>query len=205
MSSFNFLTRLCAAAIGLFLFATIAEAQSPDMMSHTVNDNHIKPLPPTAYLLNPYEAALKFKQQGNYAKAIEILEPEAKKGLGFEQAMLVLGQCYIASADKAATPEAGLEATKKGAAWVKAAADSGSTSAQEQMARIYIEGGRFKVEPVEAGKWYLLWKNNPARFTAIPKPFDPALEQKLKGTLTDAQWEQAGQAAMAYAQKQPPS
>lgn len=205
MSSLDSLTRLCAAAIGLFLLATAAEAQSPDMMSHTVNDNHIKPLPPTSYALNPYEAALKFKQQGDFAKAIEILEPEAKRGRGFEQAMLVLGQCYIASADKAPTPDAAFDATKKGAAWIRGAAESGSTAAQEEMARLSLAGGRFKVEPIEAGKWYLMWKNNPARFTAIPKPFDPALEQKLKGMLTDAQWDQAAQAAMAVGQKQPPS
>ena len=76
-----------------------------------------------------------------------------------------------------------------------------SSVAQEQMARLYTEGGRFKVEPVEAGKWYLIWKSNPARFQAVNREFDPKLEQKLKSTLTDADWDKARQAAVALAAK----
>ena len=72
------------------------------------------------------------------------------------------------------------------------------------MARLYIEGGHFKVEPVEAGKWYEMWKANPKRFQAVNSPFDPKLEQKLKSTLTDAQWDQARLAAMDQARKAPP-
>jgi hypothetical protein len=186
----------------IFVFAVSgAAAQSQD---HSVGASHIKQAPDKTVPLNPYEVALKLKQEGNYARAIELLEPEAKQGHGFEMAQLVLGQCYIANADKAPTPEEAVEATKKGGAWIEAAAEAGLSDAQEQMARLYTEGGRFKVEPVEAGKWYMLWKANPNRFQAVSKPFDPKLEQKLKSTLTDAQWAQARQAAMDLARKSPP-
>jgi hypothetical protein len=185
----------------LALAATGALAQATD---HSVGASHIKPAPDSQLLLNPYEAALQLEQNGDYAHAIELLEPEAKQGHGFEMAQLELGKCYLATANKAATPDAAVEATKKGAVWIETAATSGLAAAQEQMARLFIEGGRFKVEPVEAGKWYVLWKGNPNRYQAISKPFDPKLEQKLKATLTDAQWDQARQAAIELARKYPP-
>lgn len=191
------------AALCLILAASGALAQPQD---HSVSATHIKPPTTGPLLLNPYEAALKLEQMGDYAHAIELLEPEAKQGAGYEMAQLELGRCYLATANKAATPEVAVEATKKGGAWIQTAAEGGLGEAQEQMARLYIEGGRFKVEPVEAGKWYVLWKANPKRFQAVSKPFDPKLEQKLKATLTDAQWAQAREAAMTLARKlAPPS
>jgi hypothetical protein len=199
---FSLLRRFGAASLCLIVATTAAYAQADD---HSVSASHIKQTPNAPTLpLTAYESALKFRQQGDYAKAIELLEPQAKQGHGFELAQLVLGQCYLATADKAATPEAATDATKKGAAWIEVAADAGLTAAQEQMARLYIQGGRFKVEPIEAGKWYEMWKANPLRFQAVNAPFDPKLEQKLKSTLTDAQWGQARQAAMDLAKKLPP-
>jgi hypothetical protein len=200
MSRFPIYYRLGTAALGMLLLASAAFAQATD---HSVGASHIKPSVNTTAPLNWYETALKYKQQGEFPKAIELLEPEAKQGKGFEMAMLVLGQCYLGMADKAPTPQDAVDDTKKGGAWFEGAAESGLTEAQEQMSRLYIEGGRFKVEPVEAGKWYMLWKANPKRFQAIGKPFDPKLEQKLKDTLTDAQWTEARQAAMDLARRAP--
>ncbi len=190
------------ALLGLILAAPAALAQGPGGGdSHSVGSSHIKPPNNQPLLYSPYEAALKLEQLGSYDKAIELLEPEAKQGPGFEMAQLELGRCYLAVAAKAATPEVALEATKKGGAWIQTAAEFGLSEAQEQMARLYIEGGHFKVEPVEAGKWYVLWKAIPKRFQAVGKPFDPKLEAKLKSTLTDAQWAQSRQAAMDLASK----
>ena len=196
---------LSIAVLGLILAAPAALAQGPGGGdSHSVGSSHIKPPNNQPMLYSPYEAALRLEQLGSYDKAIELLEPEAKQGQGYEMAQLELGRCYLAVAGKAATPAVALEATKKGGAWIETAAEAGLSEAQEQMARLYIEGGHFKVEPVEAGKWYMLWKGNPKRFQAISKPFDPKLEQKLKATLTDAQWAQARQAAMDLARRTAP-
>jgi hypothetical protein len=193
--------RIGAILLGLALAAPAAAlAQASD---HSVGASHIKQPTDKTAPLNPYEAALKLKEMGKYSDAIELLEPEAKLGHGYEMAQLVLGQCYLAIADKAPTPADATEDTKKGGAWIETAAEAGLTQAQEQMARLYLEGGRFKVEPVEAGKWYELWRANPNRFQAVSKPFDPQLEKKLKSTLTDAQWVQARQAAMDLARKAP--
>ena len=194
---------LSTAVLGLILAVPAALAQPPGD-SHNVGSSHIKPSTTGPLLLNPYEAALKLEQMGDYNHAIELLEPEAKQGAGYEMAQLELGRCYLAVAKKAATPEVALEATKKGGAWIETAAEAGLSEAQEQMARLYIEGGRFKVEPVEAGKWYVLWKGNPKRFQAVGKPFDPKLEQKLKSTLTEAQWAQAREAAIDLARRAAP-
>ena len=197
---------LSIAMLGLVFAAPVALAQGPGGGdSHSVGSSHIKPPNNAPTLYSPYEAALRLEQLGLYDKAIELLEPEAKQGPGYEMAQLELGRCYLGIAAKAATPAVALEATKKAGAWIETAAEAGLSEAQEQMARLYIEGGHFKVEPVEAGKWYVLWKGNPRRFQAVNKPFDPKLEQKLKTTLTDAQWAQARQAAMDLARRTAPA
>jgi len=192
--------RLGAAAFGAILAAGSAQAQyQGDRTGQTLQKENktLDRLDTKQTSLNAYESALKFKQAGDYARAIALLEPQARQGHGFELAQLVLGQCYLASADKAPTPEAAAEASKKGGSWIRTAAEAGLPAAQEQMARLEFEGVRVDREPVEAGKWYLLWKANPARFQGVSTPFDPALVQKLQATLTDAQWATAQKAADA--------
>src|ERR1700679_386084 len=133
--------------LGLSLISSGALAQGGPGQGN--GGAHIKPSTTGPLLLNPHEAALALEQKGDYAHAIELLEPEAKQGPGFEMAQFELGKCYLATANKAAKPEDAVEATKKGGVWIETAAESGLAEAQEQMARLYIEGGRFKVEPIE--------------------------------------------------------
>ncbi|GGF35234.1 hypothetical protein GCM10011611_46900 [Aliidongia dinghuensis] len=147
---------------------------------------------------SPYERAMYLKQRGEYAKAIEILEPMAAQGHGFEQAELSLGQCYIASAATAPSPEAGHDALVKGTKWILTAADAGFPAAQVQLIHMMLEGGRFKVEPVAAGMWYLVWRRNPGRLQTGVSDLDPPLLQKLHSTLSPEDWQKAEAQANAW-------
>jgi TPR repeat protein len=139
----------------------------------------------------PYERAMYEKQQGHYAKAIELLEPMAAQGHGFEQAQLSLGQSYIALAGTPIPAQDSHDDLVKGTKWILAAADSGFPGAQVQLIHMMLEGGRFAVEPASAGMWYLLWKRNPARLQTGISDLDPPLLNKLKSTLTPADWQKA--------------
>jgi TPR repeat protein len=150
--------------------------------------------------LNPFEAALALKQKGDYAGAIKLLEPEAKWGRGYELAQQQLGECYIEAAAKEPNAEVADAARKKGLGWIIKAADGGQASAQEELIHLSIEGGAFKVEPAEAGKWYLIWKRNPTRYAGGVRDLDPKLVDRLKKTLTEADWTEAQNRATAWKQ-----
>jgi TPR repeat protein len=139
----------------------------------------------------PYERAMYEKQQGHYAKAIELLEPMAAQGHGFEQAQLSLGQSYIALAGTPLPDQESHDDLVKGTKWILAAADSGFPAAQVQLIHMMLEGGRFTVEPASAGMWYILWKRNPARLQTGTSDLDPPLLSKLKSTLTAEDWQKA--------------
>src|SRR5271156_6342949 len=113
--------------------------------------------------LNPYEQAMRLKEQGNCVKAIELLEPQAKLGRGYEVAQLNLGQCYVAVAESKQDVEEKRKIRLQGVQWIIKAADAGLAGAQAELVRLTLQGGWIKIEPAEAGKWYLLWKRNPRR------------------------------------------
>ncbi|MGB8843419.1 MAG: hypothetical protein WCC64_20380 [Aliidongia sp.] len=148
--------------------------------------------------LNPYEQALQFKQQGNYQKAIDLLEPLAKYGHTYEVAQYNLGQCYIAVSESKPDPAEAQQARVTGVSWIIKAANAGLAPAQQELVRLTLQGGKFKVEPAEAGKWYLLWKRNPTRTQLGVVELDPALQRSLNTTLTDADWAEANRRADSW-------
>jgi len=148
--------------------------------------------------LNPYEQALRYKQQGNCVKAIELLEPIAISGHGYEIAQLNLGQCYLAVAETKTDVEARRKDRLTGIKWIIDAAQAGLAPAQEQLVRLTLAGGWVKIEPSEAGMWYLLWRRNPARTQLGVGDLDPVLKQKLQTMLTAEDWAKANALADAW-------
>jgi hypothetical protein len=148
--------------------------------------------------LNPYEQAMRFKEQGNCAKAIELLEPQAKLGRGYEVAQFNLGQCYVAVGETRQDAEQKRKDRAQGVQWIVRAADAGLASAQAELVKLTLQGGWVKIEPAEAGKWYLLWKRNPRRSQLGVSELDPRLQQQLKTMLSDADWAEANTRADAW-------
>jgi hypothetical protein len=148
--------------------------------------------------LNPYEQALRYKQQGDCVKAIELLEPLANAGHGYEIAQMNLGDCYIAVAKSKQDLEARRKDRLTGVKWIVRAAQAGLAPAQERLVRLTLQGDWVEVEKPEAGRWYLVWKRNPARTQLGVSDLDPDLKQKLKNMLTDADWAEATKRANAW-------
>lgn len=171
----------------------VGGANTPSKAPPTDTAKNNKPLP-----LNSFETALRLKQSGDCPKAMQLLEPLAKSGHGFEVAQLNLGQCYLAVAEAKSDAAEATESRRAGVNWIVRAANAGLAPAQEMLARLTLAGGKFRVELPEAGKWYLVWKRNPTRSQLGASEFDPALVKQLKATLTDADWEEAGRRADAW-------
>jgi hypothetical protein len=140
---------------------------------------------------DPYSRAMVLKQRGDYEKALPLLKSVAGLGIGYEVAKLELGKCYYELARKETTAEGAVRQRTLGFASILAAANGGFHLAQQELVRIYLDGDGVPVDPPEAGRWYLLWKNNPSRMQIGAIQFDVVLEQRLKATLTPAEWQDA--------------
>ncbi len=153
-------------------------------------------------ILDSYETALKLKQAGNCEDAVKILEQLAAQGHGHERAGLNLAQCKLVLAEKAATPEAAHDMLQDAVRLTILAANAGLDDAQIQLVKLTINGGHFKVEPVEAGAWYLIWKRNPTRLQLGGSAIDRKLVEKLQSTLTPDDWNKAQAQADAFVPQQ---
>jgi hypothetical protein len=139
---------------------------------------------------DPYEKVLQFRATSGCQAAIPKLEPFANIGRGYEVAQFQLGECYLQTA--AAGPADAIDAARvKGASWIFRAANAELPSAQERAARLCLDGIGTSVNPIEAGKWYLLLQRNPRRSIFGPLKIDPDLEARLRTTLKDPDWLQA--------------
>ncbi len=149
-------------------------------------------------VLDSYETALRLKQNGNCADAVKILELLSAQGHGHERAGLNLAECKLVLAEKAATPEAAHDMLQDAVRLIIVAANAGLDDAQIELCKLTINGGHFKVEPVEAGAWYLIWKRNPTRLQLGGSAVDRKLVEKLQNTLTEDDWKKAQAQADAF-------
>jgi hypothetical protein len=156
------------------------------------------PLGSRAGQQDPYSRAMALKQKGNYAEAMPLLEQIANIGRGYEIAQLELGKCYFDVATQDKDKDSAQRSRTLGLGWILESANGGLGSAQEQLVRLLLDGNGLPADPVEAGKWYLLWKHNPARIQLGAASFDATLEQRLKEALQPADWNDAQQRADAW-------
>lgn len=144
---------------------------------------------------NAYERALGFMQKGDCEKAEQILGPISKDEPGNEVAQVDMGFCYLQKASMIPDPAESRRLREIGTTWILLAANAGQRRAQQELATQYLEGGSLAVDHQEAGKWFLLWKSNHSNLQVAPSEFDEKLEKKLKGILTEAEWDGARQRA----------
>ena len=152
---------------------------------------------PDAPLTN-YERALKLIQKKLCERAQEVLDPMIKQGVGSEVALLDIGTCYMQEALDTSNADEARRLRETGVGWVLRAGNAGLRRAEEELVRQYIDGEVFLTNPVEAGKWYLLWKANRSGYAITPPEFDEKLEQKLQSMLTTADWVSARDRALAW-------
>ena len=178
-----------ALLLALSLTACAVEDSVEELI--TGHKRHEAPPDPAVARATNYDRAVKLKGEGNCAAAIPLFEPLAKLGKGYEVAQLQLGQCYLQVAGTASTAAAADADRANAAKWILLAANSDQPSAQEQAAKLLLNGTGIAADPIEAGKWFLLLQRNPLRSIIGPATPDPALQQALQRQLTAAQWQEA--------------
>jgi hypothetical protein len=150
-----------------------------------------RPPDPATLQANNYDRALSLKSQSDCIHAIPLFEPLAKRGKGYEVAQLQLGQCYLEVARTATSTEEAERSRVQGATWILKAANSQLSTAQEQAAKLALDGIGIAPDPIEAGKWFLLLQRNPLRPLVGPAVIDPNLQARLHQRLSDADWAEA--------------
>jgi hypothetical protein len=156
---------------------------------------------PTTEAPLPYDPEGKaedLRLAGKCQDAIPILRQLAAGGDGFELAQYNLGLCLFDTSK--AEPDAQHAASLKleGAAFILKAANHNLPKAQASLAQMYLDGDGVVRDPVEAGKWALIYRANGARSALGLPNISADLQARLDGVLSDAAWAEARARADAW-------
>jgi hypothetical protein len=156
-------------------------------------DNDFKHMPP-----EPQARADGYRLQGRCDVAIPIYRALINQGTGYELSQFNLGVCLLETAKKAADPAAAAAQRQEAAAWTLKAANKGLPNAQNGLIVLYLDGVGVAADPVEAGKWSLLYHGNAARRMYGLPDVAPGLQDRLDKVLDDGHWAQAQAKADAW-------
>ncbi len=134
-----------------------------------------------------YEKALAAKADGDCTQAITGLERIAAFGRGFEIAQYHLGDCYLRLA-AIGEPDQKNALEIKAANWLIKSAQSNNVDAQLALIPLYLNGTAVAQNPIEAGRWFLLFERNPALHTFSAATLDPTVKDRLYAMLTEEDW-----------------
>jgi hypothetical protein len=172
-----------------------AEAQVQGMQPMPMPDisNRNITLPP-----EPEARADGYRLQGRCDVAVPIYRALVSQGTGYELAEFNLGRCLLEQAKN--TPDAAAAATLRheAADWTVRAANSNLPNAQNGLIAMYLDGEGLAADPVEAGKWSLLYHGNATRRMYGLPDVDPGLQARLDSVLTEKTWAVAQSRAAAW-------
>lgn len=133
---------------------------------------------------DPETFAEDLRRKGQCEKAVPILRTLADGGGGYEISQYNLGLCLLDLA--AADPQHPAAERKEGADFILEAANGGFGRAQAAAVGLYLDGTGVDADPVEAGKWALLYHENGMRLALglpdIPRDVVDRLNAALTGT-----------------------
>jgi hypothetical protein len=140
---------------------------------------------------DPEGKAEDLRLAGRCEEAIPILRRLAAGGDGYELAQYNLGLCLLDTVK--AEPDAQRAAALKleGTAFILTAANHNLPKAQASLAEIYLKGDFVVRDPIEAGKWALIYRANGTRFALGLPNISADLQARLDAVLTDTTWAQA--------------
>jgi hypothetical protein len=117
---------------------------------------------------------------------------------GFEIAQFHLGLCLldVSKAEPDAQRAAALK--KEGTDIILKAANGGLANAQIQLVSLYLDGVGVAADPIEAGKWALIYHGNGSRFVIHLPDISPELQARLDGVLNGTSWAEAQSRANAW-------
>lgn len=138
-------------------------------------------------------------QNGKCKEAIPILRRLAAMGADHAISQDHLGLCLfnVAKSVPDAAQAAGLR--REAAQFIIQSANNGFPNAQLQAVTIYLDGYGVAVDPVEAGKWSLIYQSNSLRYTIGLPDISEELQARLDKALTGKSWDEAQARASGWA------
>ena len=140
---------------------------------------------------DPEGKAVELRLHGKCDQAIPILRNLTAINQNDEIAKFNLGQCLVDVSKTDADKGRAAHDAYEGAQWLLEAANHGLPNAQEGLISVYLDGNGVARNPVEAGKWSLIYRSNGMRF-ALGLPDIPGdLQARLDRTLNEQAWDEA--------------
>jgi TPR repeat protein len=156
--------------------------------------------PPRYFQLPPEPEARAddLRLNGRCNEAIPIYGALADLGRGYELAEFNLGQCLIEVSKNAQDAQQAANLKREAARHILKAANTGLPNAQLALVTVYLDGVGIGSDPVEAGKWSLIYHSNGTRM-ALGLPDVPSeVQARLDAALTDKTWSDAQSRAAAW-------
>ena len=152
----------------------------------------------TALPPDPEGKAEDLRLAGRCQEAIPILRRLAAGGDGYELAQYNLGLCLLDTGKADPDAQHGASVKLEGAGFILIAANHNLPKAQASLAAMYLDGNGVARDPVEAGKWALIYRANGTRFALGLPNISQDLQARLDAVLTDLTWAQARARADAW-------
>lgn len=152
---------------------------------HDPSENQVQ-LPP-----DPEGKAVELRLAGKCDEAVPILRRLSDSD---DIARYNLGLCLVDLGKKG--NNAAFE--QEGAQWILKAANQGLPNAQSSLVSVYLDGSGVTKDPVEAGKWSLIYQENGMRLALGLPDIPNAVETRLDGALDAQGWDAARQRAAAW-------
>jgi hypothetical protein len=147
--------------------------------------------------LEPEERGEELRLSGHCDKAIPIFRRIAARG-GYEIADYNLGLCLFDVSTAEADPQRAVALKHEATDAILKAANGGLAIAQIKLVSLYLDGVGVAGDPIEAGKWSLIYHANGARFVIGLKDVPDALQARLDSVLNPTSWAQAQARANAW-------
>jgi hypothetical protein len=156
-----------------------------------------EPSPRVRVPLDPEQRAEELRLAGKCQQAIPIYRRMVARG-GFEIAQFHLGLCLLDVGKSEPDAQRAAALKEEAVATIISAANGGLANAQIQLVSLYLDGVGVKADPVEAGKWALIYHANGSRFVISLPDISPELQARLDGVLNGNLWAEAQSRANAW-------
>jgi hypothetical protein len=188
-----------AVLSAIVCFESEAQAQMSGQMGHH-GGSHAKSSTSNSGNSRPDQEAKaeEFRLDGKCEEAIPIFRTLAAKGVGYEISEFNLGLCLFDIGKAELDPQRAESFKHEAAAWILKAANQDFPNAQRSLVAIYLGGDGVDIDPVEAGKWSLIYHANGMRL-AIGLPDNPPdLQARLDSVLNEKTWAEAQSRATTW-------
>jgi hypothetical protein len=147
--------------------------------------------------LEPEERGEELRLSGHCDQAIPIFRRIAARG-GFEIAEYNLGLCLFDVSANEPDAKQKAQLTQQATDSILKAANGGLAVAQIKLVSLYLDGLGVASDPIEAGKWSLIYHANGARYVIGLKDVPDTLQARLDSALDATRWAEARARANAW-------